>query len=438
MAVKVAKFGGSSLASSEQFKKVYNIVKMDENRKFVVPSAFGKRHSEDIKITDLLYSCQALAEEGKPFDEFFSQIETRCLNIVKELDLNLDMSPYLNEIKENLSQKYSKDYAASRGEYLSGIVLSNLLGYKFIDSADVIRFHKDKSLNYETTVQLLEKKLDGVENAVIPGFYGATSSGRIVTFSRGGSDVTGALVAKALKASVYENFTDVSGLLMTNPCIVDNPKSIKKVTYKELRELAYMGATVIHEDAIRPVRDANIPLNIRNTNDPSHPGTIIVKERQKEEGAGIITGIAGKKDFTVIAIDQSYMNSHVGYAQKILSILADFDVSFECMPSGIDNISLVIESSFLEGKIMKIIERIKAECNPDSVEVYPNMALIATVGQEMIYSPGVSSKLFSALYDAGINIRMINQGSSELNIMVGVENDDFDKAINAIYDAFVE
>lgn len=438
MSVKVAKFGGSSLASSEQFKKVYNIIQMDKNRKFVIPSAFGKRNSDDIKITDLLYSCYSQVEKGESFDDTFKLIETRCLDIVKELNLSIDMTPYLKEIKDNLLNKYSKDYAASRGEYLSAIVLSNLLGYEFIDSADVIRFNKDGSLNYETTIQLLEKKLTNIENAVIPGFYGATSSGRIVTFSRGGSDVTGALVANAIKSSIYENFTDVSGLLMTNPCIVEDPKPIKKVTYKELRELAYMGATVIHEDAIRPVRDANIPLNIRNTNDPSHPGTIIVKERSKDEASGVITGIAGKKDFTVIAIDQSYMNSHVGYAQKILSILSEFDVSFECMPSGIDNISLVIESSYLEGKLMKIVEQIKDKCNPDSVEVYPNMALIATVGQEMIYTPGVSSKLFSSLYNAGVNIRMINQGSSELNIMVGVENSDFEKAINAIYNAFVE
>lgn len=438
MAVKVVKFGGSSLANSNQFKKVYDIIKMDEERRFVVPSAFGKRDAEDKKITDLLYLCQAHVENEIPFDDVFTIITNRCLDIVKELELDLDMTPYLNEIKETIASNSSKDYAASRGEYLSGIVLSNLLGYEFIDSAEVIRFQKNGVLDYETTIQLLNKRLSTAENAVIPGFYGATSSGRIVTFSRGGSDVTGALVAKAINASVYENFTDVSGLLMTNPCIVENPKPIEKVTYRELRELAYMGATVIHEDAIRPVKEASIPLNIRNTNEPLHPGTMIVGEIDQTAPAGSITGIAGKKDFTVIAIDQSYMNSHVGYARKILSILADFDVSFECMPSGIDNISLVIESSYLEGKLYDIVEQIKLKCNPDSVEVYPNMALIATVGSGMIYTPGMCSKLFSALYNSGINIRMINQGSSEINIIVGVENDDFENAIRAIYDAFVE
>ncbi|KMT23152.1 aspartate kinase [Clostridium cylindrosporum] len=438
MAVKVAKFGGSSLANSEQFKKVYNIIQMDKDRKYVVPSAFGKRSSDDTKITDLLLLCGTHAENNKPFDDVFSIIENRCLDIVKELDLDLDMTPYLKEIKDTISTNASKEYAASRGEYMSGIILSKLLGYEFIDAAEVIRFEKSGQLDYETTIALLKKKLSKAPNAVIPGFYGATGSGRIVTFSRGGSDVTGALVAQAVDASVYENFTDVCGLLMTNPCIVENPKPIEKVTYRELRELAYMGATVIHEDAIRPVRDAAIPLNIRNTNDPSHPGTMIVGDVEQNASAGTITGIAGKKDFTVIAIEQSYMNSHVGYAQKILSILADFDVSFECMPSGIDNISLVIESSYLEGKLYDIVEQIRLQCNPDSVEVYPNMALIATVGRGMIYMPGMSSKLFSSLYNSGVNIRMINQGSSEINIIVGVENDDFEKAIRSIYDAFVE
>ena len=438
MTIKVAKFGGSSLASSQQFKKVYNIIQMDKDRKFVVPSAFGKRDSADKKITDLLYLCHAHVENEIPFDDVFTIIKNRCLDIVKELELNINMNPYLDEIKETIASHTTKDYAASRGEYLSGIVLANLLGYEFIDAAEVIRFEKNGQLDYNTTIELLRKRLSKCENAVIPGFYGATASGRIVTFSRGGSDVTGALVANAVNACVYENFTDVSGLLTTNPCIVENPKPISKVTYRELRELAYMGATVIHEDAIKPVKEAGIPLNIRNTNDPSHPGTMIVGEIDQSVAAGTITGIAGKKDFTVIAIDQSYMNSHVGYAQKILSILADFDVSFECMPSGIDNISLVIESSYLEGKLYDIVEQIKVKCNPDSVEVYPNMALIATVGRGMIYSQGVSSKLFSALYNAGVNIRMINQGSSEINIIVGVENDDFEKAIKAIYNAFVD
>ncbi|MEF9934547.1 MAG: aspartate kinase [Clostridium sp.] len=437
MTVKVVKFGGSSLANAQQFEKVLNIVKMDDTRKFVIPSAFGKRNSEDTKITDLLYLCHSHVENSVSLDEVFNIIEERCKGIIEELSLDLDMNETLKEIKETIVSTKSKDYAASRGEYISGIILSKLLGYEFIDAAEVIRFDKQGKLNYETTIQLLEKKLSTVENAVIPGFYGATASGRIVTLSRGGSDVTGALVAKAVSASVYENFTDVSGLLMTNPCIVKDPKNIEKVTYRELRELAYMGATVIHEDAIRPVCEASIPLNIRNTNEPTHPGTMIVGDVDVKSKPGEITGIAGKKDFTVIAIEQSYMNSHVGYAQKILSILSDFDVSFECMPSGIDNISLVIESSFLEGKLYNIIEQIKIQCAPDSVEVYPNMALIATVGQGMIYTQGMSSRLFSALYNAGINIRMINQGSSEINIMVGVENDDFDNAIRAIYNEFV-
>lgn len=431
----VTKFGGSSLASAEQFKKVKDIILENPERKYVIPSAPGKRNSKDFKITDLLYLCQAHVSSSIPFDDVFKLISDRYMGITAELGLKFDIKPYLEKVKEDILNGASKDYAASRGEYLNGLILANYLRFKFVDAKDCIIFDNGGSLDKEKTKELLNSTLSKNEYSVIPGFYGSDYLGNIVTFSRGGSDVTGSLVAASINANLYENWTDVSGFLMADPRIVESPKQIETITYRELRELSYMGASVLHEDSIFPVRDAAIPINIRNTNIPEDKGTFIVKELQNEVPKSI-TGIAGRKDFTVIAIEKALMNSELGFCRKILTILENHNVSFENMPSGIDTVSFVISDCYLKGKVSTIVEEIKKSCNPDSIDVYPNMALIATVGTGMARNKGIAAKVFTALSKSDINIRMIDQGSSEINILVGIENDDFEKGINAIYTAF--
>lgn len=436
MSIIVTKFGGSSLADASQFRKVKNIISSNPDRRYVIPSAPGKRSSKDTKVTDLLYLCHAHGEAGIPLDDVFKYVEDRYNGIVKELNLNFDISYYLDVVKKDLENGASKDYAASRGEYLNGLVLANHLGYEFVDSKEVMIFSESGSLNSEATNKALKEKLANIERAVIPGFYGANESGDIVTFSRGGSDVTGALVAAAVDAKLYENWTDVSGFLMADPRIIKDAKAISAITYRELRELAYMGASVLHEDAIFPVREAGIPINIKNTNKPEDDGTLIVKSMKGREGDGTITGVAGKKDFTVIAIEKAMMNSELGFCRNLLGVIEMNGVSFECMPSGIDTVSLVISDSELKNKTEKIVEEIKRSCNPDSIVVHPNMALIATVGKGMAKRKGIAGKICSALSLAGVNIRMIDQGSSEINILIGIENDDFEKGIKAIYNTF--
>lgn len=431
----VTKFGGSSLADASQFKKVKNIILADENRKYVIPSAPGKRNSKDTKVTDLLYLCHMHVETGISSADVFKHVEDRYKQIVEELGLNFDIEKYLNIVKEDIEAGSSKDYAASRGEYLNGLILANYLGYEFVDAKDVIVFDEEGSLNTEATNKALQERLSKTEKAVIPGFYGANEDGEIVTFSRGGSDVTGALVAASIGAKLYENWTDVSGFLMADPRIVDNPKSIDYITYKELRELSYMGASVLHEEAIFPVREAGIPINIKNTNKPEDRGTFIVKDTEGKE-CKTITGVAGKKDFTVISIEKAMMNSELGFCRKVLSVLEMNNVSFENMPSGIDTVCVVVSDSELKNKKERIVDEIKRACNPDSIVVHPNMALIATVGKGMAKNKGVAAKIFGALAEANVNIRMIDQGSSEMNILVGIENDNFEKGIKAIYEAF--
>ena len=435
MSTVVTKFGGSSLADASQFKKVKNIICADDARKYVVPSAPGKRNKKDTKVTDLLYLCHAHVETGIALDDVFKHVESRYTEIVNELGLNFDIKKYLDVVKKDLEDGASKDYAASRGEYLNGLVLANYLGYEFVDAKDVIVFDEDGALNSEKTNEALKAVLSKTPKAVIPGFYGADVNGNIVTFSRGGSDVTGALVAASVDADLYENWTDVSGFLMADPRIIDNPKAIDQITYKELRELSYMGASVLHEDAIFPVRAAGIPINIKNTNRPEDKGTFIVQDIDDKE-CKTITGIAGKKDFTVISIEKAMMNSELGFCRKLLSVLETNNISFENMPSGIDSVCVVISDSELKHKRDKIVEEIKRACNPDSIVVHPNMALIATVGKRMAKQKGVAAKVFSALSEANVNIRMIDQGSSEMNILVGIENDDFERGIQAIYNAF--
>ncbi|VYT90980.1 aspartate kinase [Clostridium tertium] len=432
----VTKFGGSSLADADQFKKVKNIILSNSNRKVVVPSAPGKRNPKDFKVTDLLYLCQSHIESSIPLDDVFNLIANRYKKIVSKLDLSLDIDIYLDKIKEDIENGASKDYAASRGEYLNGIILANYLDFDFIDAKDVIFFNKYGSIDSELTYTSLRKALENGRKAVIPGFYGADMDGNIVTFSRGGSDITGALVSASINADLYENWTDVSGFLMTDPRIVDNPKQISKITYRELRELSYMGASVLHEESVFPVRDAGIPINIKNTNRPEDPGTLIVKDMEPDFN-NPIKGIAGKKDFTVISIEKAMMNSELGFCRKVLSILEQNCISYENMPSGIDTVCVVISDSQLKNKTEILVDEIKRTCNPDSILVHPNMALIATVGNGMSSNKGIAAKIFTSLSEANVNIRMIDQGSSEINILIGIENDDFEKGINSIYKAFV-
>jgi len=438
MGIIVAKFGGTSLADAQQIRKVQAIVQSDTSRRYVVPSAPGKRNSIDRKITDLLYLCHAHVKQNVPFDEVFSIIQDRYLSIIRELDLRLDLRPNLEEVKRQIAAGASADYTASRGEYLTGIILSELLGYDLVDPFEIIFFNDSGRLDTHRTQSAIEKRLAVHEYAVIPGFYGRTHDEKIKTFPRGGSDITGAIIARGVHAEVYENWTDVSGLLMADPNIVPHPRPIDTITYRELRELSYMGAHVLHDEAIFPVREAGIPVKIKNTNRPNDPGTLIVQDADPITHTGTITGIAGKKDFTVITIEKALMNVEIGYGRRLLSILEVNGISFEHMPSGIDTISLVVSDAKIEHKLDKVIHEIKAECNPDSVDIYPNMALIATVGRGMAYTPGIAAKLFAALGDNGINVRMIDQGSSEINIIVGIEIDDFEKAVRVIYNAFVQ
>jgi len=438
MGIKVAKFGGSSLADGDQFRKVQSIVESDPERRYIVPSAPGKRNNSDRKITDLLYLCHSHVQQHVPFDEVYEIIATRYLEIVEDLRLSFDIRPQLQKVKRSIATGASADYTASRGEYLSGLILSRLLGYDFIDPAEIIFFGEEGRLNSEKTQVATKKRLAKHERAVIPGFYGTDVRGDVKTFSRGGSDITGAIVARGAHADLYENWTDVSGLLMTDPTIVKKPKPIDTVTYRELRELAYMGAKVLHDEAIFPVREAGIPVCIKNTNRPRDPGTMIVQDADPITHKGNITGIAGKKGFTVIAIEKALMNAQLGYGRRVLSILEVNGISFEHMPSSIDTLSVVIADSQLENKLDRVVQEIKTECKPDSVEINPNMALIATVGRGMAHTPGIAARLFSALGKAKINVRMIDQGSSEINIIVGVENDDFEKTLRAIYRTFVD
>ena len=434
--VKVVKFGGSSLASAEQFKKVGNIIRAEESRRFVVPSAPGKRFSDDTKVTDMLYKCYAEAESGKNFDKQLKAIEERYNEIIKGLGLKLSLKEQFETIRKNFEAKAGTDYAASRGEYLNGIIMANYLGYEFIDAASVICFDANGEFDGEKTNKVMGDRLANVESAVIPGFYGAMPNGDVKTFSRGGSDVTGSIVARATKADVYENWTDVSGFLAADPRIVDNPRPIDVITYKELRELSYMGATVLHESAIFPVRKEGIPINIRNTNAPQDKGTMIVETTCNRPDC-IITGIAGKKGFVSITIDKDMMNSEIGFGRKVLQVFEDNGISFEHMPSGIDTMTVFVHQDEFVEKEQKVLAELHRAVNPDSIELESDLALIAVVGRSMRNNSGLAGNIFSALAKSKINIKMIDQGSSELNIIIGVRNRYFEDAIRTIYGVFV-
>ncbi len=440
MGIKVAKFGGSSVADGIQLTKTKEIIRHDPDRKYIVVSAPGKRFEGDSKITDILYLCKTHIEHNLPYDQLFQVVADRYMAVEINLGVKVDLLKHFDEIRENLRNNPSADYIASRGEYLNAILVAAFLDYDFVDTAGLIKFDAKGRLLMEETDDALREELAKHERAVLPGFYGSTPDGKIKTFSRGGSDITGALVARAVKADVYENWTDVSGFLMADPRIVSNPKQIREISYKELRELSYMGASVLHEDAIYPARMANVPINIRNTNKPEDPGTFItaeVSESFENNENRIITGIAGNRDFTVVAIYKNMMSSERGFVRKILDILDDFDINFEHLPSGIDTVSVVMSNKAINGRMEEVLDEFRARIRPDSIDVFEDMALIATVGHGMSYRQGVSATLFEGLAEAGVNIRMIEQGSSEMNIIVGVENKDFEKAIRAIYRAFV-
>ncbi len=424
------------MANSTTIMKVVSDVQMDPNRKFVVVSAPGKRDVCDVKVTDALYACYKEAKEKGNIDETFAVIEKRFLTIESELDVNVGIADELATIKEGILNSDSADYAASRGEYLSAKLLAAKLGFEFIDTQELIKFNEKGELQLDYTLDLLRAKLAKVAYAVLPGFYGSDNDGRVKTFSRGGSDISGAIVARAANAEVYENWTDVDGFLVADPRIVDNPTKIDFLSYRELRELAYMGAEVLHPESIFPVRSVGIPINIKNTFNPQNKGTMIVPSNRLPRDNKVITGIAGKKGFTIVNIEKDMMNSEIGFGRKVLSVLELEGISFEHMPSGIDTLSVVIRDEYLSGKMQKIVNKISDTVQADNVEIHSGLSLIATVGHNMASRQGTAAAIFEALANAHINIRMIDQGSSELNIIIGVDTFDYEKAISAIYYAF--
>lgn len=435
--VKVVKFGGSSLASAAQFAKVGDIIRADETRRYVVPSAPGKRNAKDTKVTDMLYACYELAEAEQDFKGALKKIKERYNSIINGLNLNLSLEAEFQTIAANFSEKAGNDYAASRGEYLNGIIMANYLGYEFVDAAEVIFFDEEGNFDGVKTDKVMSQLLSGIERAVIPGFYGSAADGSVKTFSRGGSDITGSIVSKAVHAGVYENWTDVSGCLVADPRIVKDAQPIKVITYRELRELSYMGASVLHEDAIFPVRKAGIPINIKNTNAPEDEGTMIV-ESTCQKADFTITGIAGKKGFVAVSIDKDMMNAEVGFCRKALQAFEENGISIEHMPSGIDTMTVFVHQEEFEGKEQQVIGAIRRLVDPDIIDLEADLALIAVVGRGMRATRGTAGRIFSALAHANINVKMIDQGSSELNIIIGVSNADFENAIRSIYDIFVE
>ncbi len=436
--IKVVKFGGTSLADANQLLKAKAIIEADPARRYVVPSAPGKRFADDIKVTDMLYECYELASEGEDFSEKLALIKNRYDTIIADLGIDLDLSEDFKKIEGAFMYHAGSDYAASRGEYLNGKIIACLLGYDFLDAAKVIKFYDNGTFDAEKTNIILSDRLSRHERAVIPGFYGSMPNGTIKTFARGGSDVTGSIVARAVSATIYENWTDVSGFLMCDPRLVKDPLAIDTITYQELRELSYMGAGVLHEDSIFPVRFAGIPINIRNTNDPEARGTMIVPSTDEFDVQRVITGVAGKKGFSVLNIEKDKMNAEIGFGRKVLEAIEEEGVTFEHLPSGIDTMSVVVSSDLTRKQKKKIINNITNECEPDKIGFEDGLALVAVVGRAMVSAKGTAARVFKAIAEADINIRMIDQGSSEISIIIGIGEKDFEKAINAIYDEFVK
>ncbi|MEG1662938.1 MAG: aspartate kinase [Clostridia bacterium] len=434
--MKVCKFGGTSMANSNTIAKVADIILSDDERKFIVVSAPGRRSKEDIKVTDALYACYNEVKEKGNCDSSFEVVRKRFCDIESGLEIDIDINSELDDIKAKIEKSATADYPASRGEYLSAKILAAKLGVQFIDTDELIKFNEKGELQLDYSLDLIHQRLTNVDRAVFPGFYGSTHDNTIKTFSRGGSDISGAVIARATNADVYENWTDVDGFLIADPRVVDDPEHIAYLSYKELRELAYMGAEVLHPESIFPVRSIGIPINIKNTFNKDHPGTMIVSDKELPPSKRVVTGIAGKKGFTIINIEKDMMNAEVGFGRKVLSVLEFEGISFEHMPSGIDTLSLVVRDEQLNGKMQKVISKIKEATGADNIEIHSGLSLIATVGHNMASRHGTASILFKSLADSHINIRMIDQGSSELNIIVGVDTFDYEKAINAIYHAF--
>ncbi|MBQ7603595.1 MAG: aspartate kinase [Clostridia bacterium] len=432
---KTVKFGGSSLADAEQFRKVRQIVLSDETRKYVIPSAPGKRYPGDVKVTDMLYKCYELARDKEAFDELFGKVTERFDGIIADLGLDLSLTKEYENIRSAMLHMSGRDYAASRGEYLNGRILAACLGYDFIDAFDVVMFRDDGTFDEKKTEKIMSDQLRKHERAVIPGFYGAMPNGTVRTFSRGGSDFTGSIVASVSGSDLYENWTDVSGFLTADPRIVENPGTIDKITYRELRELSYMGATVLHEDAVFPVRTVGIPINIRNTNRPEDRGTFIVPECRPGEG-NVITGIAGRHGFSVICVEKDRMNSEVGFIRKVLSVLENNRLTCEHIPSGIDTMSVVIETASIAPVRELVLNTICTVVEPDAVSIEDGISLIAVVGRNMVRAKGTAARIIGSVAGAGVNIRMIDQGSDEMNVIIGVSDDDFEKAVTAIYNEF--
>ncbi len=438
MQLKVVKFGGSSLADAEHFKQVAKIIKSDPARKYVIPSAPGKRFKDDTKVTDMLYHCYEMIKAKEDIDEYFSLICKRYNEIIAELGMDFNMDGELSYVKNAMLHSSGRDFAASRGEYLNGIILAKYLGFDFIDAENVIFFKDNGTFDDEKTNSVLSAELARHKHAVIPGFYGVMPNGTIKTFSRGGSDITGSIVARAASADLYENWTDVSGFMMADPRIIDNPCAIETITYRELRELSYMGATVLHEDAIFPVRIAGIPINIKNTNAPEDRGTMIVPTASDYDKKRVITGIAGKRGFTAFTIEKDMMNSEIGFGRKVLDIFEDNDVSFEHLPSGIDTMCVIVQTAQIEGKQEKILASLTKQVRPDSVNIDNGLALLAVVGRGMVKAKGTAARILNAVSAADVNIKMIDQGSSELNVIIGVEEKELETALMAIYAEFVK
>ena len=438
--LKVLKFGGSSMADARQFEKVKSIVQADPARRVVIVSAAGKRFSDDHKLTDLLYLCHAHLKYGVSCDNVFDMIRSRYMEIRDDLGLQTDLETEFDALRRKMDKGISQDELVSRGEYFAAQLMADYLGYDFLDSELWLKFNLDGTVDQETSYEALSRAASG-RRVVIPGFYGAMPDGTIKTFTRGGSDITGALAAAALNADVYENWTDVSGFLMADPRIVSDPLPIERITYSELRELSYIGAQVLHEGTIFPVREKNIPLNIRNTNQPDHPGTMIREsfdELEESKDSSFITGIAGRKDFSVITITKNGMSNEVGTLRRILEILEKYQLVVEYLPSGIDSVSLVVAADKLRPCQYQILGEIQKNLKPDTIHVTEDMAIVAAVGRKMAFKPGISGKIFAALGENGIHIRMITQGPEELNIIVGVDNKDFAGAIRVLYNSFVK
>ena len=438
--IKVCKFGGTSMADAKAMRQAKNIIESDSSRKYVIVSAPGKRFKDDIKITDMLYKCYNEVVETGTCKKSFAIIRERFVEIVKELGVDLDINTILDQTEKAIDENKSADFSASRGEYLSARIFAAFLGIDFVDAEEMIRFDRHGKLNDDYTDDKVACRLANVDRAVVPGFYGKNFQGEIKTFSRGGSDITGSIIARGVKADLYENWTDVSGFLVCDPRIVKDAKVIKQITYKEVRELSYMGASVLHAEAIAPVMKRRIPINIKNTFNPEDKGTMIVPNDQykAEENDSVITGIAGKKNFTVLLIEKSMMNNEVGFIRRVLSVVEHYGICVEHLPSGIDTLSVVLESEQLKGGVLsEMVNEIRENVNPDYVHVIENISLIATVGHGMAMRSGTAATLFNALAKANINIRMIDQGSSELNIIIGVSNNDYEKCISAIYNAFI-